>query len=129
MSLQIFDERVPELFPLVFDDSNSPGTLQLTPNDKLFRRVDSILVTNNDTIDHEIQLRLNNGTAATWLGSVLVPAGQGFGGTPALDLMAGAFPASQVGIAIFIFTWLDVRCTVALNSGKGVFITALGGTL
>lgn len=129
MSLQTFDERTPEVFPLVFDDGNSPGTLQLTPNDKLLRRVDAILVTNNDTIDHELILRWNDGTSATWVGSLVVPAGQGFAGTPALDLMASAFPATQVGIALFLFTWLDVRCPVALNSGKGVFISAVGGTL
>lgn len=127
MGISIFDETLADSNPVVFDDGNSPGVLTLTPNDKTLRRVDTILAVNNDTIDHEVSLRINIASAFYWLGSVVIPAGAGFAGTPSIDLLAACVPPTQLGLNLFSFNYLEVDCLVALSSGKGVWITAFGG--
>lgn len=128
MSLTLFDETVPESFAIVLDDANTPGALDLTNSDKVLRRIDSILVASNDTVDRVIQLRLSQGGNYYWLGSLNVPAGTGFDGTPALDLLASVLPATQVGLNLFVFVILQVNAPAAVSSGKGIWLTTFGGT-
>jgi len=128
MSLQVFDEVLAESFAVVFDDSNSPGVLGLTDSNKVMRRVDTILVSSNDTVDQVIRLRFSQGGTYYWIGSVTIPAGTGFGGTPSIDLLAAVLPATQIGINLFAFTILEIYAETAISSGKGVWVTSFGGT-
>lgn len=127
MGISIFDETLADSNAIVFDDGNSPGTLTLTPNDKTLRRVDTILAANNDTIDHVVNLRINIAASFYWLGSVTVPAGTGFDGVPAIDLLAACVPVTQVGLNLFSFNYLEINVPVALNTGKGLWLTTFGG--
>lgn len=128
MGLTTIQEQFADTNMLVFDSGNSPGVISLWTGDKTPRRIDAVLATNNDGIAHVIELRVNNGASTTRIGSVSVPAGQGFAGTPSLDILAAILPATVVGIALDRFWTLDANCLVAVTGSNGVFLTSLGGT-
>jgi hypothetical protein len=128
MGISVFDEQFADVNLLVFDSSNSPGTISFWTGDKTPRRVDAVLATNNDSIDHTIELRVNNGGSSTRIGSAVIPAGQGYAGTPGLNLLELVLPANVAGIVLDRFWTLDANCLVALTGSNGVFLTSLGGT-
>lgn len=129
MSLSIFDESSVESIAKVIDDSNSPGPQMYLPSDRCQRRVDALLVTNNDTIDHIVRLRYNDGTVNAWIGSHTIPAGTGFAGVPAIDLVPILAPVGTAGWVFADFTFMDVGTEEAVNAGKGVWFTSFGGIL
>ena len=92
-------------------------------------RVDAIVATSTDVVDHYLTLSYNNVTATGSLGTVKVPAGAGYGAVPAVDVIAG-LPASiqtnlTFGLGSILYGFLDTAVTAAFE----VDVTAVGGTL
>jgi hypothetical protein len=128
MSISTLDERnVLNLQRLVLP-ADGTGSLALVPVNSNDRRIDSILVANRDTIPHVVTLAKTNTAVTTVLGSLSVPAGQGYAGTPSLDLLASILPASQVGLTLMSADTLNVQLAVAVAATFDLSVSAFGGT-
>lgn len=127
MSLQSFDERTVlngNRRVLPADGTTSVSVVAVNSSD---RRIDTILVANRDTIAHVVTLTKVNGAITTTLGSLSIPAGTGYAGTPSIDLLAGCVPATQIGINLNPADTLAVTLAVAVQATFDLDVTTLGG--
>jgi hypothetical protein len=124
MSLQIYDEVTPIASPISFTSADTTVAKVVAGNTLGKYRVDALLVTNTDGIAHVVDLYAHVGAVSYHIGSVSVPAGQGTGGTPALDLLAAAFPATQVGISLPAVTslWASMEVSIVTGSVDLLFV-------
>lgn len=92
-------------------------------------RIDALLVTNTDTIDHVVQFSLDNGGNIAFIAVVTVPAGSGTGVIQAFDCLP-AFPVSlQAGIALAANDSLFANVEVAMVGASYLGFTVMGGRL
>ena len=129
MGLTQFDERTPiqQVAQIVAADTTTLKSL----NPQLFLggvRLDNILLTNTDGIDHVVDFWITVSAVNYLLGSIHVPAGTGKGGVAAIDAIPLLIPAGQVG---YLGTnnsqlYFSVEVTVVTGSVQAV---SLGGFL
>jgi hypothetical protein len=93
--LQQFSESYPIQFARTLDSTAVPGAyVNITPSRPLVYRLDAMLASNSDSIDHTLLLALSDeGSGITPVGDVLIPAGSGHGALPAVDVLARLAPA------------------------------------
>jgi hypothetical protein len=101
-------------------------------------KIFSVIVSNNDTVAHDIQIGITDtGTTPVGfspLGTVSVPINAGFIGTvPSVSLLTiGALPLDETGQP-FVFLngtdLLQVKCLVAVTAGKEIDICVQGALL
>ena len=128
MSLQAFDERIVLLYSRLFLPADGTALVTVAAANSGDRRLDACMVANRDTIPHVVNLQMTNGAILTQLGSLSVPAGQGYAGTPALDLFASVLPVGQVGLVLSPATTLQVSMSVAIVATFDVSVTMVGGS-
>ena len=88
------------------DDAFSAGVFSNINNPAGSDRIIlSMLLVSNDTIDHVITFSRSNDTSAT-IGSVLVPAGAGYGTVPPVDVLSVLCDAGRRQL------WLDSQGTI-----------------
>jgi hypothetical protein len=103
------------------------GQLQMGAASTFAQRWDSLIATNNDTIDHHLTLAWISPLGAFHIGSCVVPLGSGHGGVPSIDVMALALPASFQYLVFPPQNGLYVNVEEAINTGKEVIVFAQGG--
>jgi hypothetical protein len=127
MSFQVFDEHtlVNYLTRIANAQGTTPVAVATAPQPGL--RIDAIIAGNDDSIDHVVEFGIDNGAQAHYLGSVVVPAGAGQGGVPAVDVLA----ALQVGTlgAVLVAPDIEVvaRVPVAMQGASYLYLTTVGG--
>jgi hypothetical protein len=127
MGTQVFDERTVLNQSRLVVPADGTGVLALVTATTTDRRIDTLLCANRDGIAHVVSLVFTNGAVVTQLGSVSVPAGTGYAGTPAIDLLVACFPVSQAGLAIQPTQLLGIQLAVAVVATFDLSVTALGG--
>lgn len=90
-------------------------------------RIDRLLLTNDDTIAHDVQLTMWTGTAAGTIGSVAVPAGTGYAGVKAVDAIDALLPAGTPYLLVPPGGYVTLHCEVGVTTGKFVRGLAFGG--
>jgi hypothetical protein len=127
MSLATFDERNALSQSRLVLPADGTALVPLVTVNSQERRIDTILVANRDGIAHVINVVTTVGAVVTNLGSVSVPAGQGYLGTPSLDILAAVLPATQVGLVLMPGQLVGVQLAVAVVATFDVSVTAQGG--
>lgn len=127
MGLQNFDERDPLQFSKVVLAADGITRHPLMLPGVGNARVDSIVATNSDAIAHVVILSLLISAVETNLGSASIPAGQGYAGTPGLDLLALILPATQVGLVVGALETLRYALEVVMGGTTHVDLTVNGG--
>lgn len=127
MGLGIFDERTVYLAQVLMVPADGIATKIIVPANQSDRRVDAMMVANRDGIAHVVNLSMVSGAVTVQLGSVSVPAGQGYAGTPSLDVLAAVLPATQVGINLIPGATLNVVLSVAIVATFDLSLCAIGG--
>lgn len=90
-------------------------------------RVDALFLTNDDSIVHNIEVAVYNGVASATLGSIAVPIGAGHAGAATVEVIGTLLPATAPYILVPIGGYISIRAEVAMNTGKVVNGSALGG--
>lgn len=127
MSVTTFDERSVLAHNRRLLPADGTGVVAFVPANSSDRRMDAMLIANRDTIAHVVTLLKVNGAVTICLGSATIPAGQGYAGTPSLDLLALVFPATMVGINLVAGDTLAVQLAVALQATFDLDVSAYGG--
>lgn len=129
MGVSIYDERQPILGQTIILLADGTAWKTLVPASSGLFRVDDVLVTNSDTIAHDVELSIRTGGAEYIVGSVTIPAGQGYLGTPPIKAAATLAPTGQGG---WIFTFnqdFRIRTTLAMVGAFALHCVVQGGTL
>lgn len=129
MGLSTFDEIFAIENGYIFTNGSGITTHDLVPQVTSDTRIDAILACNNDTIPHVLFLQLGTGSFMFTLGSVSVPAGTGFAGTPTLDILAACLPAAMVGVVIPNGARIQGQLLVAMVGAYILETLALGGQI
>lgn len=127
MTVTAFDEHVPQQDLYWLSDSDTDAWTGILTGDGRGSRYDALTVSSDDTIDHTLEFKIDAGGAPIYLGSVVVPAGAGQDGVPAVDALAALQVGSTAGILLLggiAFSW---RVTVALSADKHITMLAVGG--
>ena len=127
MSLQTFDEVIPLAIRITADDSYSTVLFGMGPIPAYAHRIDYVYVTNNDTIDHVVDVHYVVLSNPTLLGSCNVPAGSGLAGVPPVDVLAGVLGAPGLGLAFAAASNIDLSVEVAIVPTFTMTVVALGG--
>lgn len=127
MSLQTFDERTVLNALVLMLPADGTATKIIAAVNSSDRRIDNVLISNRDTIAHVVTASVVAGGTTVILGSVSIPAGQGFAGTPSIDLLASIFPATFVGLNLAPSATLNVTLAVAIQATFDVGFFVNGG--
>lgn len=90
-------------------------------------RVDQILLTNNDSGAHNVDLYIRIGSTNTLWGSVGVPAGSGVGGIPPQEVFAQMAITGFSGIALPGADTMQMAMETTIGGSNLVTVTVLGG--
>lgn len=91
-------------------------------------RWDKLVLSNSDTIAHNVNLRYNAGGIFAYLGTVAVPAGAGQTTVAAVDLLAALVTAYQQGIPVKSGDQLAWRVEETINAPNFVAVHGWGGS-
>jgi hypothetical protein len=96
-------------------------------------KIFAVVVSNNDTVAHDVQLGIMDATGFYPLGTVTVPINAGYIGTiPSVSLLnsIAAMPLDETGVGYFFIQPTDavqVRCMIAaVNAGKEIDVVVQG---
>jgi hypothetical protein len=95
-------------------------------------KIFAVVVSNNDTVAHDVQLGIMDATGFYPLGTVTVPINAGYIGTiPSVSLLnsIAAMPLDETGVGYFFIQPTDavqVKCMVAVNAGKEIDVVVQG---
>lgn len=129
MSIAIFDERLPVLANLRILTATGTAFSNLVPQNSGPYRIDDILLTNSDVIPHVVEFAKRVGGTDLVLGSLNVPAAQGYAGTPPIFAIDTLLPAHQAGWIFGVGEDLRARVVVAMGATFELHIVAQGGSL
>lgn len=127
MGFSTFDERTAQNWQIVFNDTSYPTPSPFAPPDVRASRFDTIIGTNNDTVDHTLGAYFDFGAGPVHFATVTLPAGAGEPGTPSVDVLDALIPATSPGIVLAAGSELGFAQYEALGSGKLIRIVAIGG--
>jgi hypothetical protein len=124
-----FNEQVAYTVVAFFDDTFSVGQqTTVAAFSNLGGRIDSIVLTSDDTIDHVVEFDFSQGGNRAGFGSINVPAGAGYGLVPRVEAMTVLAQAILNGVVIANFSQLEASLDVVMSTGKTLFIVAAGGS-
>ena len=127
MSLANFDERQPLIVVGQIVPADTTTKKQLSGSlAGAGARLDNLLVTSTDVIDHKVDFWINVAGVDYLIGSVDVPAGQGKGGTPAVDAGPILYVAGAQGQVINTSLTFSFSCEVTVTAGA-VQCVGVGG--
>jgi hypothetical protein len=92
-------------------------------------RVDVFILSNDDAIDHVVRINYVISGSPLPIGSVLVPAGSGYGALAPVDVLKALLPLTQQGIAMNAFDYLSCQLEVVMGSTAELTAFLMGGTL
>lgn len=127
MSFGVFDERQAGNWTLQFDDTTYPTPGALTLQDVRAIRLDTIIGTNNDTVDHAVGVYLDLGTGPEHFGAFTLPANSGEPTFAAVDVLDAIIPSTSPGLVLQPGTVIGFAQYDALASGKLIRLVAFGG--
>src|SRR5437867_3519073 len=107
-------ETSPFLFRLTRDAGAGTNFDTVTGSVRITTKIDALIATNDDTISHDVEVRLFVGGDPIVLGRVAVPAGTGFATSPALDILPTLMPAAIEGFALPTFCPMEARVVVSI---------------
>lgn len=124
MPYQIFNEVGYNNAQIAFDDTDWSVAKVMTTGLFNVYRIDSIQVSNSDSIDHTIRVYIQESGHLYTVLVGTVPAGSGFGVVMPVDLISANL-VNQFG-AIVVGTYTDVHAVIgeAITSGAQVLMTA-----
>jgi hypothetical protein len=129
MGWTIFDEAVPVTYGKIFAGAGLASMQAASPPAERNYRVDRIIFTSNDTIDHELTVDVNNDGQAVVVGTIHIPAGAGYSAAiPAVELFA-ELPYLGDGVAFWNGGNFRIMDAVAISSTKSIQVCAIGGLL
>jgi hypothetical protein len=129
MSLAQFDEVIPLNVVFRWQPATSIAVTALTVSAAAPWRLDAILLTNTDTVDHKVSFWAGVGGVSYLIGSVNVPTLTGTAGTPPVDAVDTVFNNAIQGYLCVANSTLSVSLDVAPNTSKEVDLLGLGGQL
>lgn len=126
MGFSTFDYR--RVVNTVGSRNNAAGTgaIAISAASSNERGIDTILMSNNDTIDHVAEFSIDTGTFLQ-IFSVLVPAGSGYGGVAVVELFNKLNIPTFQRINLASGDALQVRLTVAMVGASVFLVQAIGG--
>jgi len=129
MPFQIFNETGFLNFAQTWTDADGDSEFTMYSGDYSYKRIDSILVTNEDTDDHIVQVFHQRSGQPYTMCSVNVPAGSGTGGVPPVDIVAAQMPINLGGFVVQTYDDVHWRVEGTINTGKLVHAYAFVGTI
>jgi hypothetical protein len=129
MGLSIFDEVQPYDVVATLNTASGIIAVSVAPQTTTPRRLDNILVTNSDVIAHVVTLLYVDSGISIVLGSWSIPAGQGYVGTPGVDLLAAVLPSTQVGLACRASVSFSLQLAVVMGATAVLGVVVNGGYL
>lgn len=118
MGLAIFDERVSFTTRTQILAADTTTLKQISGTiAAAAARLDNLLLTNSDGIDHKIVFWETLSGVNYRVGSVDVPAGAGAGGLPAVDAIPLMVSSGQAGILVDNVTVLSFSVEIAVVTG------------
>lgn len=130
MGLQSFDESVPWVNYAEILPSDTTAYTDLSATQRGILRADAIYVTSDDTIDHQLQWAISDGTNKMPIGTVVIPAGAGKSDTvPAVDLVSLSIKGALTGYCLPPFYLFAARLQVAMSADKTMQFTIVGGSV
>jgi len=127
MAIGVFDERTVLSGGVLMVPADGTATKIIVPSNSSDRRIDAIVVSNRDGIAHVVNVSHVLAGVTVQLGSVSIAAGQGYLGTPGIDLLAAILPATQVGINLPPFATLNVSLAVTIVATFDMSFFYVGG--
>jgi hypothetical protein len=129
MGISVFDETIPwnTGTQVAAADTTTPKTIATATDRPLYVR--QILATNSDAIPHVVEFLMfpNNGFAAE-LGAVTLPAGTGYAGAPAIDVLP-LLVGAGVGLVLATTEVVNAAMLVAITGAFKVDFLVLAGLL
>lgn len=129
MGVSTFDEVSPGVYCQNLDDTNWSAGVALVPTDDRAQRIDTMMICNSDTIDHNVGFYFDLGSGNHHFGYVLVPAGAGAPTVPAVDALAALLPSGSNGILVPRGVQFGFAIYEAVTTATKVEVTAIGGYL
>lgn len=124
---QAFNELVAISGSLEINSGGGTALQYLQPSQQLTVRYDALWGLNSEVIDHVINFGIDQGYGYRQYGSCTIPAGAGFTGSPAIDLIPLITPVNNqglvIGAGVAFQASLDVACTVGV-----VMVDFMGGS-
>jgi len=126
VGVSVFDEKIAYVFGKGFLINQLASHTELFPGAPQNLRIDRLVATTDDTIDHEITLWINNDGNPVPVGTVHLPAGSGFSAAiPPVDLIA-ALPALGDGVNFYNGGSFHVSDPVAITALKFIYFAVIG---
>lgn len=129
MGAQVFNENQPFAAGIQLANANGTTPQAYVSGPSVPLRWDHLLVTNTDTVDHEVQLIMDDFVSDEVICAATVPAGAGSGATPAVDLIAEALPSTIDGLIQPVTATFKVAVVVVITAGKHLNFWGQGGYL
>jgi len=129
MGIQIFDEIVGLTTSADIDNALGTAGVAIINNDQQGRRVDAVFAVTDSAVDVTVDLILTGVSGSGRLGSVVIPAGSGFGGGPPVELLHLLQGGFASGIFMTAGMSLVGALEVAVVSPHTVTFTGQGGYL
>lgn len=129
MGLSIFDEQKPANDHWTIDAAYGTATYLSNTDSRGPSRYDQIWVANSDTIPHVVGLSFMQSSVACRLGGVSVPAGAGWGATPAIELLSSILGALNTGIVVSPNELVGVNVDVTMLGASECRFSFFAGSL
>jgi hypothetical protein len=126
MSLQVFDGAAPLLQTKHFLAADTTARVDMGYAPLPHCLVTNILLANEDTIAHVVDVWQKSSANYFLLGSVSVPAGAGFAGVPTVDLIATMGLSATGGLLQIYNNQFALSLEVAMVGAHYLDATALG---
>ena len=129
MGLSFFDEQRPVQQVNKIDAAVGTALVVAWNEEPFPSRVDWIIVANSDVIPHVVDVWYNKSSYGVLVGSVSVPAGAGYGGSPSIDLLAAMMAVPFTGLLFDNNGSLSYSVEVAVTAAFTVTLLTIGGDL
>jgi hypothetical protein len=127
--LQAFNETHPGNESIALDNAVGTTHQQFDPPLSTDWRLDMLIATNTDAIDHVVDVYYKPSGAEILLTSQNVPAGAGLAGAPAVNLLAGLPAPYNAGLPLNPLDAITVANEVSATVSGAVNIVAMIATL
>jgi hypothetical protein len=127
MGRSLFDETAIQVNLLQILPADTTTLKQLASSQFPDFRIDNLLLSNTDTIDHVIDFWFQLSATNYLIGSINVPTLSGTGGLAAVDAIPHLIAAGQQGLPMNNSTVLYISAEVTVGAGKIVHAMTIGG--
>lgn len=130
MGLGQFNEIYPLVDQVTVDSTYTPGTAtpvgaETGPQ----KRYDAVLVSNSDTVAHDMTIAVVQGASTVVQGTISIPARSGYDGNFMASVFAILYPAAYQQLVFPANGYLSFSLAVAPGAGTTVTLFGLGGLL